>query len=106
MHIHSRSDVQHVARAVVPLAELPLDTTVLFITIHDDGNFVCRAGFAAATMKIEDAKAQIDEYGYAVLKGALSSDQANALHDHSAELIVEEREVSGESRPAEPIVLF
>ena len=39
-------------------------------------------------MTIDDAKAHIDEYGYAVLKEALTPDQANALRDRSAELIV------------------
>ena len=47
-------------------------------------------------MTIDDAKAHIDEYGYAVLKGALTSDQANALRDRSAELIVQERDAGGE----------
>ena len=43
-----------------------------------------------------DAKAHIDVYGYAVLKGALTADQANALCDRSDELIVEELAASGE----------
>ena len=47
-------------------------------------------------MTIDDAKAHIDEYGYAVLKEALTPDQANALRDRSAELIVQER-AAGES---------
>ena len=46
-------------------------------------------------MTKEDAVAHIDEYGYAVLKGALTADQANALRDRSAEL---DRRRSG--RPA------
>ncbi|MDE2742785.1 MAG: phytanoyl-CoA dioxygenase family protein [Gemmatimonadota bacterium] len=47
-------------------------------------------------MTIDDAKAHIDEYGYAVLKEALTPDQANALRDRSVELITEERDAGGE----------
>ena len=47
-------------------------------------------------MTIDDAKAHIDEYGYAVLKEALTADQANALRDRSAELIAQERAAGGE----------
>ena len=47
-------------------------------------------------MTIDDAKAQLDECGYAVLKGALTADQANALRDRSAELIAKERAAGGE----------
>ena len=37
-------------------------------------------------MKLENAIAHLDEYGYVVLKEALSPEQANALRDRSAEL--------------------
>ena len=47
-------------------------------------------------MKLEDAKAHLDEHGYVVLKGALTPEQANALRDRSAELIAEEKAGSGE----------
>ena len=46
-------------------------------------------------MTKEDAVAHLDEYGYAVLKGALTADQANALRDRSAELVAAERAASG-----------
>lgn len=42
-------------------------------------------------MKLEDAKAHIDEHGYVVLKEALTREQANALRDRSAELATEEK---------------
>lgn len=47
-------------------------------------------------MTTADAKAHLDEYGYAVLKGALTEDQANALRARSAELIAAERAAGGE----------
>lgn len=47
-------------------------------------------------MNIDDAKAHIDEYGYAVLAQALTPVQANALRDRSAELIAAERAAGGE----------
>lgn len=47
-------------------------------------------------MTTADAKAQLDEYGYAVLKGALTADQANALRARSAALIAAERAAGGE----------
>ena len=47
-------------------------------------------------MTIDDAKAQLDECGYVVLKGALTANQADALRDRSAELIAKERAAGGE----------
>lgn len=47
-------------------------------------------------MKLEHAKAHLDEHGYVVLKEALTPEQANALRDRSAELIAEEKAGSGE----------
>ncbi len=47
-------------------------------------------------MNLENAIAHLDEYGYVVLKEALSPEQANALRDRSAELAAEEKAGSGE----------
>lgn len=47
-------------------------------------------------MKLEDAKAHLDEHGYVVLKEALTPEQANALRDRSVELAAKERAGSGE----------
>ena len=47
-------------------------------------------------MKLENAIAHLDEYGYVVLKEALSPGQANALRDRSAELAATEKAGSGE----------
>ncbi len=47
-------------------------------------------------MKLENAIAHLDEYGYVVLKEALSPEQANALRDRSTELAAEEKAGSGE----------
>lgn len=47
-------------------------------------------------MTTADAKAQLDEYGYAVLKGALTAEQANALRARSAALLAAERAAEGE----------
>ena len=42
-------------------------------------------------MKLENAIAHLDEYGYVVLKEALSPGQANALRDRSAELAADRK---------------
>ena len=47
-------------------------------------------------MNKQEVIAQLDEHGYVVLEGAMTSEQANALRDRSAELIAEERAVGGE----------
>ena len=71
--VEPRFDVEHVARAVVQMAELPLDTNVLFMDHHGDENAVCRARLAATAMTIDEAKAHIDEYGYAVHQRSVDS---------------------------------
>lgn len=47
-------------------------------------------------MTKEEAVAELDERGFAVLKEALTPDQANALRDRSAELAAEERAAGSE----------
>lgn len=47
-------------------------------------------------MNKQEVIAQLDEHGYVVLEGAMTSEQANALRDRSAELIAEERAAGGE----------
>ena len=47
-------------------------------------------------MKLEDARAHLDEHGYVVLKEALTPEQASALRDRSAELAAQEKAGIGE----------
>ena len=47
-------------------------------------------------MTKEEAVAELDERGFAVLKEALTPDQANALRDCSVELAAEERAAGSE----------